>query len=63
MLDEYSRIEHVNVTNVTAMYEDESFVPDVIISIGYSMEKDNLYCHGKEYTISEVIDEGTYILN
>lgn len=63
MLDGYNRIEHVNVTNQTAMYEDESFIPDVIISIGYSMEKDNLYCHGKEYTISEVIDEGTYILN
>ena len=58
MLEDYSRLEHVNVTNATGVYEDFEFVPEAIICIKYELKGNELKCHGAEYKIEKVI-EGT----
>lgn len=49
LLKEYDRLEHVNVQNETAKYEDTSFIPEVIIMVNKSIADDVLECHGQEY--------------
>ncbi len=61
MFNGKQRIEHVNVINDTAIYEDNSFVPDVIISIDCKWLEDEIICHDKAYEITEVIDENICI--
>lgn len=61
MLQNYSRIEHVNVTNQTEKYEDTSFIPDVLIAINYD-NPDLVICHGYEYEVSEVFGEEVSVL-
>lgn len=61
MLQNYSRIEHVNVTNQTEKYEDTSFIPDVLIAINYD-NSDHIICHGYEYEVLEVFGEEVSVL-
>ena len=55
MIEDYDRIEHVNIGNLTKKYEDETFIPDVIISI--HNESGKIVCHGVEYEIVENVTE------
>ncbi len=56
MLQDYSRIEHVNVSNQTEQYEDTSFIPDVLIAINYD-SSDCVVCHGYEYERAQAFGE------
>ena len=62
MLENYSRIEHVNVKNMTAKYEDIGFIPDIIISIDCELEENTVNCHGVEYQVTKVIDDNVSLL-
>lgn len=57
MLKDYCRIEHVNVENATAKYEDKKFVPEIIVAVDYMLEDDTVFCHGVEYEVTEVVDD------
>lgn len=60
MIDNYSRIEHVNVDNNTQIYEDESFVPEVILALGVEIG-DTMECHGYLYKV--VLEAGEDLNN
>lgn len=62
LIDNFSRIEHINVENETAVYEDASFIPEAIIVINMHIEGSEFLCHGNQYEIAEVIDDGYYLL-
>lgn len=63
MLNDYERIEHVNVMNATGIYENQDFIPDVIIAIDYYLPPGEFICHNNTYEITEVITEGTCLLS
>ena len=48
MLPTLLRMEHVNVTNVTSVYEDTDFHPAVIVRIG-DVGAESITCHGTDY--------------
>lgn len=57
MLEPYvDRIEHINVDNVTNVYEDMEFLPDCIIVLEDS-DVEEIYCHGTCYAQVLQIDE------
>ena len=62
MLTHYDHIEHVNVTNATAKYEDTDFVPDVIIVIDYTLDNDTISCHDAKYRVTQVIDDNICLM-
>ena len=62
MLEDYDRIEHVNVNNRTSIYEDETFVPEIIISMGCGMTEERIECHGISYEVVEKVAEDVYLL-
>lgn len=62
LIDNFSRMEHINVENETAVYEDTSFIPEVIIVINRHIEGNEFWCHGNQYEIAEKIDDGYYLL-
>ena len=43
------RIEHINVDNETQIYEEEGFIPDVILAIDMEVKETQLECHGEMY--------------
>lgn len=47
------RIEHVMVENETAIYEDKTFIPDIVV-LYESIDPDNLEINGNIY--SEVVE-------
>lgn len=49
MLMNYERIEHVYVENDTGVYEDETFIPDVIIWIYGQGAPEQMDCHNEQY--------------
>jgi len=62
MLNEFERMEHVNVANATSIYEDISYIPDVIISMESGLSEGRITCHGMEYRVAEIIAENVCIL-
>lgn len=61
VLGKNSHIEHVNVTNNTKIYEDDTFVPDAIISIESGVTNNAITCHGEDYELSQVIDDVVWV--
>lgn len=61
MLTDYERIEHVNVQNDTSIYEDQSFIPDVIIWINGAECSAIMECHGVLYEQTVQAGEDTFI--
>ena len=62
MLNDYERIEHVNVENATGKYENQNFVPDIIIAVDYDLPEGMVVCHNNEYEVTEVIAGGICLL-
>lgn len=62
MLENDSCIRHVNVSNATAIYEDQNFVPDIIVSIDSGLQQDSMICHGAEYKLCERFDANICLL-
>lgn len=62
MLNDYKRLEHICVTNMTAKHENEEFIPDIIISIDRVLEQDVIEYQGAKYEMSELIDDNVYLL-
>ncbi len=50
MIEDGIIINHVNVENVSALYEDRDYHPDIIIS-DINLELDQVECHGEEYDL------------
>lgn len=50
MIEDGIIINHVNVENVSALYEDRDYYPDIIIS-DINLELDQVECHGEEYDL------------
>lgn len=50
MIEDGIIINHVNVENVSAVYEDRDYHPDIIIS-DINLELDQVECHGEEYDL------------
>ena len=50
MIEDGITINHVNVENVSALYEDRDYHPDIIIS-DINLELDQVECHGEEYDL------------
>lgn len=50
MLENCERIEHVNVRNATNIYEDETFIPDVIFVYSRAVPE-NMECNGSWYEV------------
>ena len=50
MIEDGIIINHVNVENVSALYEDRDYHPDIIIS-DINLELDQVGCHGEEYDL------------
>ena len=50
MIEDGKIINHVNVENVSALYEDRDYNPDIIIS-DINLELDQVECHGEEYDL------------
>ena len=61
MIENYGRIEHVNVENETGKYEDLGFIPDIIIALNYD-GPDYIVCHGQEYKQIEWLGEEVSVL-
>lgn len=61
MVNNYDRIEHVNVENETGKYEDLNFIPDILVAINYD-GPDYIICHGQEYDRTELYVEEVSIL-
>lgn len=55
-----TRIEHVNVANATSMYEDDSYIPEVILSIESGVRENKIICHG--ITFEKSLDIGEDIV-
>lgn len=55
-----TRIEHVNVANATGMYEDDSYIPEVILSIESGVRENEIICHG--ITFEKSLDIGEDIV-
>lgn len=55
------RIEHVNVENVSAKYDDAGFTPDCILWIG-KVPEETVYRNGKEYSNRIEFKEGYCLL-
>ncbi len=51
MLNHEARIEHVNVMNATVKYENQNFIPDIIMTIDYDSAEGTIMCHGYEYEL------------
>lgn len=62
MLNYDTRIEHINVTNVTGKYEDIDFIPDIVVAINYGIEDSILSCHGHEYELNKKLGENVCVL-
>lgn len=60
LVDEAVRIEAVNVTNETAVYMDEEFVPEYIVVKGVEADGIENYM-GRKYCLEEVFDEKIYL--
>ena len=63
MLNDYERIEHVNVENATGKYENQNFVPDIIIAVDYDLPEGMVICHDNVYKATEEIDENICLLD
>ena len=50
MIEEGIQINHVNVENVSAIYEDREYHPDIIIS-DTNLELDQIECHGEPFEL------------
>ena len=59
MISHYRRIEHVNVGNDSAIYEDYRFIPEVILVIDRSIDGNFIECHGHKYAFDK--EFGDYI--
>ena len=57
MLDEKAEVKHVNVTNYTAIYEDFSYIPDIIIYIDVEETQEEVECHGEKYGIHGIYND------
>lgn len=57
MLDEKAEVKHVNVTNYTAIYEDFSYIPDIIIYIDVEETQEEVECHGEKYGIYGIYND------
>ena len=55
MLDA-EQIRHVNVNNMTAIHEDDGFIPEVIVLTGREVTE-NVLCHGVEYELTKEFTE------
>lgn len=62
LLDNYDYIEHVNVENETEKYENQSFIPDVVIAVDYDLPQGEFICHNNEYEVAEKVAEDFYLL-
>lgn len=52
MIEHYDRIEHVNVSNDTGIYEDWEYIPEVLIVLEGLGDDGSIVCHGYEYKLS-----------
>ena len=50
-------MKHVNVTNYTAIYEDFSYIPDIIIYIDVEETQEEVECHGEKYGIHGIYND------
>lgn len=57
MLSGHPRIEHVNVGNETAIYADDSFVPEMVITYEEG-ESDSMSVNGHEYVMAKEVENG-----
>lgn len=57
MLSGDLRIEHVNVENETAIYVDDSFIPEMVITYEQG-EIDSMSVNGQEYVMAKKIENG-----
>lgn len=57
MLSGNLRIEHVNVGNETAIYADDSFVPEMVITYEEG-EIDSMSVNGHEYVMAKEVENG-----
>ena len=57
MLSGDLRIEHVNVENETAIYADDSFMPEMVITYEQG-EIDSMRVNGQEYVMAKKIENG-----
>ena len=55
MLDA-EQIRHVNVNNMTAIHEDDGFIPEVIVLTGREVTE-SVLCHGVEYALAKAFTE------
>lgn len=53
--DDISRMEHVNVKNKTSVYEDDTYIPDLIISFECGVEDEIITCHGVQYILKDIV--------
>lgn len=51
------RIEHVDVGNVTAIYADDSFIPEMVITYEKG-EIDSMSVNGQEYVMAKEVENG-----
>lgn len=54
MLNEDKEIKHVNVTNETSRYEEQTFIPDAIITMDVDLSEAEVECHGYQYEVVKV---------
>lgn len=57
MLSNNSRIEHINVGNETAIYADDSFIPEIVITYEKG-EIDSMSVNGQEYVMAKEVENG-----
>ncbi len=57
MLSGHPRIEHVNVGNETAIYADDSFIPEMVITYEKD-EIDSMSVNGQEYVMAKEVENG-----
>lgn len=61
--DDGYRIEHINVNNMTKIYEDQTFVPDCIFVREWEPRLGEFDYHGQHYVAEDPESEiGTYLL-
>ena len=52
MIGIYNRMEHVNVSNDTQIYEDWEYIPEALIVLNGLGDGGRIVCHGYEYKLS-----------
>lgn len=60
--DKGSEVHFVNSLNYTAIYEDESFEPEMILLIDICPESDEYECYGNLYSVQKKINDNCYIM-